>query len=115
MQANKYNGFYDAISHNDDITTVGIRRVLPPTFKGSPRFYLECFHDGMAITQTYGKPSLFITFTATSHWPEVKKSLSEGETGYDRPDVICRVFNQKLSELMDDLTKKHVLGKMRCF
>ncbi|RIA04213.1 hypothetical protein BRARA_K01579 [Brassica rapa] len=29
----------------------------------------------------------------------------------DRPEVICRIFKMKLESLMDDLTKKHILGK----
>lgn len=29
----------------------------------------------------------------------------------DRPDLLVRVFRMKFLELMDDLTKKHVLGQ----
>ena len=46
------------------------------------------------------------------HFREVQDSLANtNETSYDRVDIVCRVFNDKLEQLMDDLTKKHVLGR----
>ena len=61
----------------------------------------------------YGKPHLFLTFTATSKWPEIQNSLGKGETSYDRPDIVCRVFKMKLRQLMDDLINKHILGRVK--
>jgi hypothetical protein len=43
-------------------------------------------------------------------WKEITDSLLPGQRASDRPDITCRVFNLKLKELMDDLTKKNVLG-----
>ena len=36
--------------------------------------------------------------------------LNPGETPYDRPDIVNRVYEQKRNELLRDLTKGHVFG-----
>ena len=43
--------------------------------------------------------------------PEVKRELKQGQKPYDRPDVICRVFQLKKKEFIHDLLDKQVLGK----
>ncbi|XP_072025233.1 uncharacterized protein [Amphiura filiformis] len=85
-----------------------------PHSKG-PRFYAEAFQDAMAIVRHYGKPSLFVTFTCNPSWPEIKASLFQGERPSDRPDICVRVFNIKLEELLKDLRRGDVLGKVAAF
>ena len=58
--------------------------------------------DAMAIVRHYGKPTFFVTFTASSDWEEIQQSLFPGENSHDRPDVVTR-----------DLTKRGVLGKVQ--
>ena len=70
------------------------------------------FSDAMAIVRHYGKPTYFITMTASSDWEEIKESLFPGENSHDRPDVVTRIFEQKVKELIRDLTKRDVLGKV---
>ncbi|MCI23078.1 helicase-like protein, partial [Trifolium medium] len=71
------------------------------------------YFDGMAISASVGFPDLFITFTCNPNWPEILRLLSKTHLKpQDRPDIIARVFKIKLDELMRDLTKKHVLGKV---
>ena len=69
----------------------------------------------MAIVREYGKPHIFLTFTATGQWDDIKNNLYPGETSYDRPDLVCRVFHHKLKMLMNDLLKDHKLGKVNSF
>lgn len=54
----------------------------------------------------------FITFTANPQWPEILAALPPGQTALNRPDITGRIFMVKARELMHDLTKKHVLGKV---
>ncbi|GJW41115.1 replication protein A 70 kDa DNA-binding subunit C-like protein [Tanacetum coccineum] len=56
---------------------------------------------------------LFITFTLNPKWPEIAEMLAyfPGQKAHDRPEVGTRVFKLKLTELLDDLTKKHVFGQ----
>ncbi|CAF4484203.1 unnamed protein product, partial [Rotaria sp. Silwood2] len=65
----------------------------------------------MAIVRKYGKPDLFITFTCNPTWREIEEHLFPGQAPSDRPDLITRVFKLKLDELIDDLFKKHILGR----
>ena len=67
----------------------------------------------MAIVREYGKPTYFITMTASSDWEEIKSSLFPGENSHDRPDVVTRIFEQKVKELIRDLMKRGVLGKVK--
>jgi formylmethanofuran:tetrahydromethanopterin formyltransferase len=41
----------------------------------------------------------------------VKDSLRPGETPYERPDIVMRVWEEYTAELKKDLFKKGVLGK----
>ena len=57
----------------------------------------------MAIVRAFGKPNLFITFTANAKLQEIQDSLHDGEKSEDRPDIVNRIFFMKLRELMDDI------------
>ena len=84
---------------------------LPSSFTGGVRDMSNRFQDAMAIVRELGRPSLFITMTCNPKWPEIVQSLPYGSKAEDHPEIVARVFNLKLNELMDDLTKRHVLGR----
>ena len=111
LRAEKYVGFIDA-QDNDDLANAGKKVILAPTMYYSPRWYKELMQDAMTIVREYGKPDFFITMTTNPKWPEITNSLLAGETASDRPDLCVRVFELYFQELMDDLSKKHVLGKV---
>jgi hypothetical protein len=91
----------------------GKRVVLPSSFVGSKRYMDQLYFDGMAISAAVGFPDLFITFTCNPTWPEITRLLSKQNLKpHDRPDIITRVFKIKFNELLKDLTKNHVLGKV---
>ncbi|XP_058727157.1 uncharacterized protein LOC131598591 [Vicia villosa] len=91
----------------------GKRVVLPSTYVGSRRYMEQLYFDGMAICSHIGFPDLFITFTCNPNWPEIGRLLKKiNLQPHDRPDIISRVFKIKLDELLSDLTKKHVLGRV---
>ena len=69
----------------------------------------------MAIVRRYGKPHLFITFTCNVQWPEIQSSLFEGQTANDRPDIICRVFRLKLSDLLKDVVQRQIFGTVLAY
>ena len=69
--------------------------ILPASFTGSPRYMSSHFQDAMALVRQFGKPDLFITMTMDIHCPEVTGQLREGQTPYDRPDLLTRVFHGK--------------------
>src|ERR1051325_502125 len=91
----------------------GKRVVLPSTYVGSRRYMEQLYFDGMAICSQIGFPDLFITFTCNPCWPEIQRSLNNMNLPpHDRPDIISRVSKMKFDELLCDVTKKHVLGRV---
>jgi len=89
--------------------------VLPSSFGGSPRNMPQNYQDAMAIVKKFGKPDLFITMTCNPKWKEIHESLEpwqkDKNSSEHRPDLVARVFKIKLSSLLDDISKKHILGK----
>ncbi|KAL2947211.1 hypothetical protein AAZX31_20G058500 [Glycine max] len=91
----------------------GKRVILPSTFVGSPRYMDQLYFDGMAICSHVGFPNLFITLTCNPNWPEIRRVLAPlNLKATDRPDLISRVFRLKYEQMLFDLTKKHLLGKV---
>ena len=113
IRAELYQGITDAIADGEtDARAVGKRIVLPATFVGGPRQMNKLYQDAMGIVRSLGKPDLFITMTCNPKWPEITRELLPGQSAADRPDLITRVFNLRLKELLRDLTKKLIFGKV---
>src|SRR5438045_5259267 len=53
------------------------------------------------------------SFTCNPNWDEIREALLPGQQPHHAPQVICRVFHLKLHALLDDLTKRDVLGKIK--
>ncbi|XP_048622867.1 uncharacterized protein LOC106448487 [Brassica napus] len=108
---------YDSIKQSEnagriDMAEQGSSFVLPATFTGGPRYMKNLYLDAMTICKNFGFPNLFITFTCNPKWPEITRHLTNRKSkAEDRSDIICRMFKMKLDSLMDDLTKKNILGK----
>ncbi|KAL3068642.1 hypothetical protein niasHS_016746 [Heterodera schachtii] len=84
-------------------------------FRGSRQFYQKEYANCMTICREIGKPDLLITFTMDPECEELDNLLPIGPDGkrqqwHDRPDIVCRLFIDKRDELLNDLTKKMVLG-----
>jgi hypothetical protein len=109
-----YDGLMDAVA-NDTIQCEGKPTILPPSFKSGPRAYHSRFQDAMSIVREFGKPSLFLTMTCNSKWKEIQaalKSFPASHTSYDHPEIVARVFHQKIKELLTKLLKKQIFGKV---
>ncbi|CAF4358667.1 unnamed protein product [Rotaria socialis] len=108
-----YQGLMDHLANEAHIEGLRPGRViiLPSSFQGNPRAMQQNYQDAMAVVRKYRKPDLFITFTCNPTWREIQEQLFPGQTPSDRPDLITRVFKLKLNELIDDIFKKHILGR----
>ncbi|CAF5002532.1 unnamed protein product [Rotaria sp. Silwood1] len=113
LRVELYQGLMDHLANEAVIEELKPGRViiLPSSFQGGPRAMQQNYQDAMAIVRKYGKPDLFITFTCNPTWREIEEHLLPGQAPSDRPDLITRVFKLKLDELIDDLFKKHILGR----
>ncbi|XP_060880275.1 uncharacterized protein LOC132952126 [Metopolophium dirhodum] len=114
-----YQGLVDHINQQLQIDApmagVGRRMILPSSFTGGPRFMKQCYHDAMGIVCKCGKPNLFITFTCNPTWTEITQNLPRWATESDRPDLVSRVFNSKLKQLMRDITVNNIFGNVDAY
>uniref|UniRef100_UPI0035900DBD uncharacterized protein n=1 Tax=Myxine glutinosa TaxID=7769 RepID=UPI0035900DBD len=117
LRAMEYRGLLDHVQNvaADNQRPVGRIVILLSSFAGSPRAMQQNYQDAMAIVRKFGKPDLFITFTCNPKWTEIQENIGQHQRAEGRPDLVARVFHLKLKELIDDITKKHVLGKVRAF
>ncbi|GKE70514.1 DNA helicase PIF1, ATP-dependent [Tanacetum coccineum] len=102
-------------SKNKGSAGQGIIKTRCTRFTGSPRYMMQNYQYAIALCRAYGNPDLFITFTSNPKWPEISEMLAyfPGQKSHDRPEIGTRVFKIKLTELLDDLTKKHMFGESR--
>ncbi|KAF5318680.1 hypothetical protein D9619_010670 [Psilocybe cf. subviscida] len=100
---------------NHDLHDIGQRVFLPSSFTGGPRYMSERYQDAMAIARQERRIDAFVTMTANPHWKEVTRELEPGQTAYDRPDLVARVFQLKLKELLNLICKKGIFGKVAAY
>lgn len=115
VRAELYTKVIDAFNENKNLNDIGRSVILPPSFHGGPRHMWELYHDAMSIVLNYGKPDLFITFTTNPNWPEIKNQLFKNQQVWERPDIVCKVFNAKVKELMHDLIKIKIFGAVKAY
>jgi hypothetical protein len=72
---------------------------------------VQNYQDAMAIYKWAHCSDAFVTFTCNPQWPEVKRVLLPGQQPQDRLDLVTQVFKIKLKELINDIHKKHILGR----
>jgi hypothetical protein len=66
----------------------------------------------MYLITHFGKPDLFVTFTANPNWEEVIIALFKGQTIIDRPNIIAKVFRAKLKNLIGQIRNGEIFGKV---
>ena len=116
LRADDYVHLQDALGKEDvDPTALGKIVILPASYTGSPRYLQQRTQDAMAYVRQFGRPDLFITFTCNPQWPEVINNLFPRQRAHDRPDLLSRVFRQKLKALMAFLTKGQAFGPVSCY
>ena len=71
----------------------------------------QLYQHSMAIVRYFGRPTLFITFTANPKWDEITHELLPGQTTADRPDLVARVFYMKQQQLLKELKHKQIFGR----
>ena len=98
---------------NDDHQRTGIgQKILASSFTGGPRWYNAKAQDGMAICRAYHKPDLFITMTCNPKWLEIGNELKPGQQPQNRNDLVPRVFKLKKDQLLKDIIKGQLFGKV---
>ena len=112
LRVENLQGITDAVSRGcTDGNEIG-KTVLPASHTGGRRYMIQNYHDSIAICRVYGPPDFFTTFTCDSKWPEIHEALCNepGQKATDRADIIVRVYNMKLEELLQDIKSGAVFG-----
>lgn len=110
-----YSGLMDAVHRGDsNCAKVGKSIILPSSHTGGSRYRVQNYQDAMTICKWDGYPDLFITFIYNSKWLEINVMLELIGQKNDtyRVDIICKVFQIKLFELMQYLRKEEPFGKV---
>ncbi|UYV66597.1 hypothetical protein LAZ67_4002252 [Cordylochernes scorpioides] len=112
LRVELYQGLMDYIHEQEHSRGVRIGRIfiLPSSFPGSSRAMQQNYQDAMAIVRKFGRPDLFVTFTCNPRWTDIVENLLPNQNPSDRPDLVARVFNLKLQQLLREIVSQHVLG-----
>ncbi|GBM57534.1 hypothetical protein AVEN_97648-1 [Araneus ventricosus] len=73
------------------------------------------YRDSMAMARKYGKPDLILMFICNPSWSEIFNCMEGVQCPEDRPDIIIRVFNMKLKELLEDICKHGIFGTVLAY
>ncbi|XP_074359274.1 uncharacterized protein LOC141698468 [Apium graveolens] len=114
IRSDLYHNIRDAMQKGDrNPSNIGKAIIFPASFTGSKRYMTHYFKDSLAICQTLGHPSLFLTMTTNTKWPKIQRMLKHmsGVDVADAPDVVARVFKMKVDQLMDMIKKKNYFGR----
>jgi Helitron helicase-like domain at N-terminus len=118
LRSDAYQDLRTAAADGAEAEDRGKRVILPSSHLGSPRHMYQLFQDSMAICCHCRKPDLFITMTTNPKWPEITEALLKDETAQgkrqepsDRPDIVARVFVQKMQALLKDV-RDGLFGKV---
>jgi hypothetical protein len=66
----------------------------------------------MAIVRVYGAPDLFVTYTCNPSWVEITRELGPGQSAADRPDIVCRVFDQRRKAFLKMILRGGIYGRV---
>lgn len=69
---------------------------LSSSFHGGKRHLKQLACSALSVVSELGNPTLFITLTCNPNWPEIQDRLLQGQTAFDREDIVCQVFKLKL-------------------
>ena len=73
------------------------------------------YKNAMAILNTFGSPTFFLTLACNPKWKVITDELLPGQKASDRPDLCNRVFHLKLEELKKDITDRKLLGTVKAY
>jgi len=113
LRVESAQGIIDAIDKGCvDGSEIGKKTILPASHTGGRRYMIQNYHDGIAICRVHGHPDFFTTFTCNPKWPEITETLAAepGQRATDRADLVVRVYNMKLDELLHDIKSGAVFG-----
>jgi hypothetical protein len=80
---------------------------LPASLFGSPRYLRNRAVNALSLVSEFGGATGFLTITCNPNWREIQVRLFQGQTAFDRPDVVCAVFHQRKAAFLENLRNGH--------
>jgi hypothetical protein len=91
-------------SHEDDpIGETREESFLSQSFHGSRRHLRKLSTNALTIVSEFNRPTLFVTLTCNPLWPEIQKQLLPGQCAFNRPDIVCPVFHERLRAFLKNM------------
>ncbi|KAM0918645.1 hypothetical protein ACQ4PT_008729 [Festuca glaucescens] len=118
LRSETYQGITDAVGEGSSTgKNLGVQYILHSSFTGGPRYMVQNYHDGMAITRVHGAPDLFVTFTCNPKWQEISDALAmePHQCASDRPDIVTRVFRMKYNEFLAAVKSGELFGPIKAY
>ncbi|XP_074375245.1 uncharacterized protein LOC141717019 [Apium graveolens] len=113
LRSDLYMNIRDSLQTGDsDSNNLGKSFILPARFVGSRRYMQQNFQDALAVCRYIGHPDIFLTMTTNPLWDEIIQMMKHIPqcSPQNSPDMIARVFNLKLDQIVDDIKKKNYFG-----
>jgi len=86
-----------------DVDGTSSTTFLSQSLHGSRRHLQRLGKNALTIVSEKGSPHLFITVTCNPRWNEITEMLLPGQCAFDRPDIVDRVFKNRLSALLHNI------------
>ncbi|WVZ58176.1 hypothetical protein U9M48_008472, partial [Paspalum notatum var. saurae] len=113
LRSESIQGIADAVGRGCvDGSEMGNHTILPASYTRGRRYMIQNYHDGLAICRVHGPLDFFTTFTCNAKWPEIAQAIAchPGQKPSDRADVVVRVYNMKMEELLQDVRDGTAFG-----
>ena len=88
---------------------------LSSSVTGSPRHLRKLALNALGVVSEKGKPHVFITVTCNELWPEIQEALLKGQSAFDRPDVVVKVFKARLNAILYNLKNGKYFGSITSY
>ena len=83
---------------------------LGDNFHGSRRNLRKKAQNSLALVSEFGRPTVMITLTANPEWSEIVELLPQGQSAFDRPDIVDLVFKARLEAILHNIRHGHYFG-----
>ena len=77
--------------------------VVPKSVTGGEQHVKNLSLNSLEIVAQRDQPTFFVTLTTDANWREILECLHESQTAFDRPDIVTRVFHEKLKLFLHNL------------
>lgn len=86
------------------------RVIMAGSVTGGARHLKQLAKQSLAVVAQGGSVTEFDTLTTNEKWREIQEMLPPGQTAFDRPDIVARVFHAKLQAYLANLKNGYYHG-----